>query len=214
MPKSQRLIVATVCALLAGAVTFFFQYNRDVIFENRWHESHGNFDPKEDKALFDSALVFAEGEMRGATCVAEWIGKDERYAYLTLGCGRFRREGAKILVTGDQNYIPVRMRIGGAEVTSAERADLNALENSVRRLFPREAASLIAVRMNPALYRERGLAKRQAREPGQPVPAKAAPIIPPAGAPAAAVVPPASAVAPATPAPVAPNPAPKVSPAN
>lgn len=178
MRISTRLLVASVCALAAGGFTFLLQSNRDFLFENRWHEPYGTFDPREDKNFLSAALALAQEEMRGTTCVGNWIGKDERYVYLTIGCGIFRQEGAKITVRGDQNFRPVRMRINGFELRGAEAADPASFENSVRRLFPRVAAERIETRMNPQIYREQGLAKQLGKAPPPP-PAPAVPPPPP-----------------------------------
>ncbi|RZA06622.1 MAG: hypothetical protein EOP11_09845 [Proteobacteria bacterium] len=175
MPKYQRILFATFCALLAGGFTFLVKTNRDFLFENRWHEPYGKFETAEDRGLFEAALASASSEMRGTTCVGEWIGKDERYLYAAIGCGNFKREGDKISVTGDQNYRPLRMEIRGIEVKGTEVVDSTAFENSLRRLYPRVAADRVAVRMNPQLYRERGLAKQD----GLPAPAPPPPPAPP-----------------------------------
>jgi hypothetical protein len=179
--KSYRLLLATVCALIAGALTFVMQQNRDFLFESRWHEPDGQFDAREDKTLMEEALKVAQEEMRGTTCVGEWVGKDERYVYVTMGCGIFKQEGNKIVVSGgDRNYRPVRLERNGFELRRAEVVDSANFLNSVRRLFPKVAADMLAVRMNAELYKERGLAKQLGKAPPPPpAPAPApGPVIP------------------------------------
>jgi len=165
MRRSQRILIASLAALIAGLLTFVLQANRDLLFENRWHDSVGPFVPTADPRLLQQAIGAAEAEMRGATCVGNWIGKDERYAYVAVGCGAFRAEGAKIQVTGDQNFRPVRFERNGAELKNPEGVDAKNFENSLKRIFPRVAADRLSIRMNAQLFREQGLAKQSGKVP-------------------------------------------------
>ena len=154
MKTSLRLAIATGFALLgAGATAVIFHY-RDFVVAYDWRDDQG-FTTKEDPVLRSAALAFVAKQRPGETCVEEWIGRDDRYVYLTVGCGSFDAEGVK---AGDANFRPARFRYDGGEISAFEQPMPGSGENGLRRLFPKAAWEPVRLHVNESVYRRRGSA--------------------------------------------------------
>jgi len=151
----QRLVVALVFALIATLITYFFYKERDQIFEWSWTKAHGSFDSSPNEKLGIAALAFAESENPGKACVGKWLGKDDRYLYLALGCARFEEKLGEVkALGGDSNFVATRLRFYGEKVLSMERPQAKSYQNGLRRLFPREAAEKLRfLHSAPDFYR-------------------------------------------------------------
>lgn len=136
--KTVRLAVAMAFALVAAVVTALIYFERDLIFQWDWAKPHGRFQAEPDETLERLARDYAETQRPGAACVGKWLGKDEKFLYLALGCARFDEKMGKLEVEGDTTYIPSRFRYSGQEIRSFEQPNKNrnAYENGIRRIFP------------------------------------------------------------------------------
>jgi hypothetical protein len=75
---------------------------------------------------------------------------------MTVGCARFEERAGKIETSGDANFHPTRFRYGGGQVTGWEQPNEAEIDNSMRRLFPREAMRLLPGHLNPEAFGARG----------------------------------------------------------
>lgn len=127
-------------------------------------EDQGKFDPAPHPALEAAAVAYAEQKRPGQACVAKWVGKDDKYAYLALGCARFEETLGQVKIAqGDTNFLATRMRYSGDSVSSMEQPRLSSYDNGMRRLIPREVAEqLVNTRSQPEFLRL-GLARMSQR---------------------------------------------------
>jgi hypothetical protein len=160
-----HLTLALAFALIFGGAAGAAYFYRDSLFEWNWVRSAGSFTEKENPGLRKAALLYLEERLSkpGEVCVDQWIGMDERYLYMAVGCAYFEEKMGQVEAIGDANYLATRFRYRRDEIEHLEQPDLREFRNSLRRLFPRQAAHLLMVKMNPDHYRKAGLAKIQAR---------------------------------------------------
>ena len=142
-------------ALLAG---FVFQH-RDSFFAWEWHRAHGKFEEKAEEKLELAARDFAESQRPGTVCVSKWLGKDEKFLYLAMGCARFRETLGEVRFQGDGNFQPARFRYLGEKIEKMESPEAEAWENSLRRLFPKEAADKFRFSLSQPEFERRGIAR-------------------------------------------------------
>jgi len=151
------LSLALVVGVSAGAVYFF----RDSFFEWQWRKPAGVFTEQEDPKLRQAALEFVQKKITepGEVCVDQWVGKDERFIYMAVGCALFAEKLGQVEAKGDQNFIATRFRYDGEEIETIEQIGNGDFKNAIRRLYPKAAAYLLMVRMNEDVYRRLGMEK-------------------------------------------------------
>lgn len=151
------LSLALVVGVSAGAVYFF----RDSFFEWQWRKPVGAFTEQEDPKLRQAALEFAQKNLAalGETCVDQWVGKDERFIYMAVGCAKFAEKLGQVEAEGDENFIATRFRYDGEEIEAIDQIGGGEFKNAIRRLYPKAAAYLLMVRMNQDVYRRLGMEK-------------------------------------------------------
>lgn len=156
-----RLGLALLFALLAAGATALFYLNRDFLVEWKRVKAVGGFTATEDPKLFASAIAFAQEKMArpGETCVGQWVGRDEKFLYMALGCAKLEERFGKYGTSGDSNFHPTRLRYDDGEIKSWEQPNQEEYSNSMRRLFPKEAQDLL--RLNSDLFLKLLVAKRQ-----------------------------------------------------
>jgi hypothetical protein len=161
--KILHFTLALLLALIAAGLAALAYLNRDFVFEWQRVEAVGKFSTQPEPALSGAALSFAQEKMArpGETCVGEWLGKDDRYLYMTVGCAHFEEKAGKIETSGDANFHPTRFRYSGGEVSKWEQPNEAEFDNSMRRLFPREAMQLLPGHLNPEVFRRQGFARQQ-----------------------------------------------------
>ena len=149
---------------VSSGLTALLYLNRDELFDWQRVKAVGVFQPAEDPALRAAAVAYADKLIahRDQVCVDQWVGKDDRYVYLALGCARFEEAAGAIQTSGDRNFHPTRLRYWGTNILSWEQPDESEYRNSMRRLFPREAEALVNVRLNEEIFRRLGIAKQAA----------------------------------------------------
>lgn len=161
--KAARLAVALIFGAIAAGATAFVYNERDVIFAWNWASPSGKFQPEPDEALRLAARDFAEARSPGRACVDKWVGKDDKYIYLALGCARFEEKlGEMKAHDGDSGYLAARLRYSGSEVRSLEQPRVKAYENGLRRLFPKAAADRLRA-VSVSDYHRQGLARMAER---------------------------------------------------
>jgi hypothetical protein len=164
MPKDfRRIFFSAVFALIAGVITYAVQTHKDAIFIYHAKPSV-SFTSKVDPVLAQAADAAIQSRFPTQTCVSEWVGRDDRFVYVTGGCGIFTRVAGEIKVTGDANIEAFRYRIDGEKVYDEDVVNNHNFENSLARLYPKEAASLARIHMNPDLFRDRGMAKAELKK--------------------------------------------------
>lgn len=163
--KEERisLVLALVAAVSAGSAYL----KRDAIFTWRWQELRGEWHPEPSAELAQKAIDFAETKNPGAACVGRWIGRDDTYLYLALGCGRFTERLGAVVADGDQNFLAARFRYEEKEVTGLERNTEGQFRNSLRRLFPKVAGEKMLLLRDRDLYLKSGY--ERSTMPGAPV---------------------------------------------
>lgn len=171
--KILHLSVALALAVLAGGIVGLISYNRDALFEWQWVKFQGAFSPQENLELRAAARKLYQEKMArpGQVCVDQWIGKDDRYLYMAIGCAKFEERLGAVETSGDSNYIPTRFRYDGKDIEHFQQPDLSEFENSIKKLFPREAYHLLAVRLNEEQYRQSGNALANGSAPSAQEPA-------------------------------------------
>lgn len=158
-----RLAVALVFGALAAGATGIIYSERDVLFHFDFARPAGRFQPEADLTLETAALAYAEAKAPGQACVEKWVGKDDKYVYLALGCARFEEKlGELRAVGGDPGYFATRLRYSGTEILGLERPSSRAYENGLRRLFPKEAADRMRG-LSSSDFLRLGLARMAAR---------------------------------------------------
>lgn len=161
--KAKRFGVALAAALVAFFATNYIYAERDSIFEWEWARPSGAFVSANDDPLRIAARDFAEARNPGQACVEKWLGRDEKYVYLALGCARFHEKLGEVQAEGQPNFIATRFRYGGSVVRSMEQPSMRAYQNGVRRLFPREAAEKLRNTSSLPEFLRRGLARMAER---------------------------------------------------
>ena len=156
-----RLAFASVCAFLAMASSSYLYLNRDYFLSFGWERAHGELVLVEEKDLLRAARDYAEAGLVDQVCVERWLGRDDRYLYLALGCGAFRQYLGAVHVSGDLEFRPTRLRYSGSKVSDLEQPLPGAFENGLRRLFPQRAAQRFRELASSREYRERGLARME-----------------------------------------------------
>jgi hypothetical protein len=164
--KIIHLSVALLLAVSAAGFTGFVITYRDTLFEWQWTKFSGQFSKESDAELRAAALRYYQEKQAkpGQVCVEQWAGRDERYLYMAVGCAKFQERLGVIETEGDNNFIPTRFRYDGKEVNHFEQPDFSEFENSIKKMFPREAYHLVAVLLNQEQFQRRGL--ELAREKG------------------------------------------------
>jgi|GEM_PF-7067781 len=157
-----RLAVALAFAGVAALLTNTLYNERDRVFEWSWTKAHGKFDASPDEEHAKAARAFAEGKRPGQACVEKWLGKDEKYLYLALGCARFEETLGEVkALDGDHNFLATRMRYSGDTVQSIEQPHPQAYQNSLRRLFPVEAAEKLRHSTSLPEFHSQGIARME-----------------------------------------------------
>jgi hypothetical protein len=149
-----RLGLAFLFALLAAGLAALGYLNRDFLFEWQRVKAVGEFSAAEDPGLSAAALAFAQAKIArpGESCVHQWVGRDEKYLYLTVGCARLEEKMGEVSTNGDANFHPTRFRYDGDEIENWEQPNEEEYANSMRRLFPKEAQMLLKGRLNQELF--------------------------------------------------------------
>lgn len=147
-----RLGLALLFALLAAGATALFYLNRDFLVEWQRVKTAGSFTAAEDPKLGAAALAFAQAKIArpGEACVGQWVGRDEKYLYMAVGCARLEDKMGELTASGDSNFHPTRFRYEGGEIENWEQPNQEEYANSMRRLFPKEAQDLL--RLNQDLF--------------------------------------------------------------
>lgn len=164
-----RLGLALLFALIAAGASALFYLNRDFLVEWKRVKPVGEFETAQDPKLAAAALAFAESKMArpGENCVGQWVGRDEKYLYMAVGCAKLEERMGELHTSGDANFHPTRFLYDGDEIENWEQPDQQEYGNSMRRLFPKEAQDL--VRLNQDLFIKLLKAKQQpAAEPAAP----------------------------------------------
>lgn len=146
--------VALVFALLAGGVTAWISFNQDHLIEWTWQKTDGAFQPGLDPILFDKLKEQVDQKFKssGQVCQVRWAGQDRSSAFFAFGCATFSNQGGEIFADGDTNFVPARARLNKGQVVSVQKANLSALENSMKRIFPREVAHATRLLMDRDTY--------------------------------------------------------------
>jgi hypothetical protein len=161
-PRS-RLLFALFCSLPVLGGTFWLVLHLDSFVEWNWATSRGQYSEAENITLSVAAVKYAEEGKPGKVCVEKWLGRDDCYLYLALGCAAFRTHLGEVEVDGDPNYLPTRLRVHGSEVGDLEQPSAPSFANGLRRLFPQIAAMRFRQAANYAEYRQRGLERMEIR---------------------------------------------------
>lgn len=147
-----RLGLALLFAVLAAGGAALFYLNRDLLVEWKRVRPAGEFKAAEDAKLAAAALAFAQEKMArsGEDCVGQWVGRDDKYLYMAVGCAKLEEKMGELSTSGDSNFHPTRFRYDGGEIENWEQPDQQEYANSMRRLFPKEAQDLL--RLNQDLF--------------------------------------------------------------
>ncbi len=156
-----QIAVGLVFALVAGSTAGLLYSSRDYLFEWSWAKTHGRFEETVPLELTVAVRDYAELRRPGEACVAKPFGKDDRYVFVSVGCGKFADAG-KAPTEGDAAMVPSRFRYSGDRVSSWEEPEKGAFENSVRRLFPVAAYERIRYGVPHAEYWAAGAARMRA----------------------------------------------------
>lgn len=165
--EPKRFLFAFTFALLAGGIAAVAYLNRDLVFEWQRVKAVGEFTAAPALELEAAAIQFAEKKIArsGQVCVGQWVGRDEKYVYMTVGCAKFFQELGETKAEGDQNFLPTRFRYDEKEIEHWEQPNLDQFANSMRRLFPKEAMAALAGKRNADLYLKLGLARQASTAP-------------------------------------------------
>ena len=127
-----RFAVGLGFAASAAAATAYVYGKRDFLFEWDWARVHGKFEETVEPRLVIAARDLAESKRPGEVCVAKALGKDEKFLFLAVGCGRFSPKT-------DTPLLAARVRYSGERVSALEIPQREAYPNSLRRVLPQEA---------------------------------------------------------------------------
>jgi len=155
----RHFAVALVFALLAGGITAWISLNQDHLIEWTWQKTDGAFQSGLDPILLDKLKVQVDQKFKngGQVCQVRWAGQDRSSAYFAFGCATFSNQGGEIFADGDKNFMPARARLKDGQVVSVQKANLSALENSMKRIFPREVAHATRLLMDRDTYLGEGM---------------------------------------------------------
>ncbi len=157
-----RLAVAFAFAGAAMVATTLVYNERDQLVDWSWSKSHGKFDPAPNEPLAAAARDYAEKQHPGQACVSKWLGKDDKYLYLALGCARFEETLGEVkAVEGDSNFLATRMRYSKDTIEGMEQPHPKAYQNGIRRLFPMEAAEKLRNTNSQPEFHSQGLARME-----------------------------------------------------
>lgn len=159
-----KLGVAIAFAAAAALMSSLLYGYRDEIFAWDWARSHGRFQATIPPELVTAARDLAESREHGAACVVAPLGRDDSFLFVQLGCGRFQGEPPNVREIGEPEPTATRLRYRGSLVSDLERPAPDAYENSLRRLFPREAFERLRLSgMARSDYLGAGLARMKAK---------------------------------------------------
>lgn len=161
--QAKKVSVALLLGVLSALATGYLLSHRDLIFAWEWASPHGKFEAAPHAGLQVAARDFAEAKRPGAVCVEKWLGRDDRFVYLALGCARFQETLGEVRAHGDATFQPVRFGYEGEQVTSMEGLTPGAWDNSLRRMFPKEAADKFRLTVSQPEFEKRGLARMAER---------------------------------------------------
>lgn len=158
-----RLAVALLFGGLGAGATALIYTERDTFFQWDWAKPAGRFQPEPDETLRRAARDYAEAHSPGQACVEKWVGKDDKHAYLALGCARFVETLGEVRAHGgDPGYVATRFRYSGHEIRGFEQPRAKSYENGLRRLFPKEAADRLRA-ISLADFHRQGLTRMAER---------------------------------------------------
>lgn len=155
----QRILIALTLAVIAGAATGSLAYLNSLIVTPPPAKEHGAFHPELDADLFQRATEYAERKISapGATCVSQWVGTDDAYVYLAIGCAKFMRQYGEVRAYGDQGFRAVRIRRWwGKKLFGFDQADPDQIHASLKALFPHTVAQEWWKRSSPRVFLEQG----------------------------------------------------------
>jgi hypothetical protein len=161
--EKNRFIVAIAFATVGFVLTFLLVNYRDLFFEREFVATIGTFHQEVDPKLMNSAGEFIKNRLArpNEVCVTEWIGKDEKYVYMGIGCAEFSESLGKISATGDQNYHATRLRYDGNEIEHYEQPDQRNIRYSIRSLFPKQVYQWFRIQTNSEKFLKKGWEKTQ-----------------------------------------------------
>ncbi len=154
-----KFCLASVCALLAAGAANFIYMKRDFIFERSWALPNGKFEEAAAPSFVNAARDFAEAGHPGQACVAKWLGKDDKYFYVAIGCATFSETLGKIQAVGDANYFAARLGYSDGKITGMEQPGSAAPVNALRRILPRAAAEKMRYGFSPQEFMQSGLSR-------------------------------------------------------
>ncbi len=138
--EKDRFLVGIAFALVAFGISFSFLLNKDLFIERSWFEGAGKFIEMDDSGWRTKAeKYFQENHPDLGVCVSEWLGRDERYVYLGLGCGKFQQHLGEITVEGQQIFYPTRFEMDGESFTDVDQVESTKDSGAVRSLLPKRA---------------------------------------------------------------------------
>lgn len=161
--KTKKILLALFFAGLSAGATYCVYSHRDFLFEWGWAKGQGKFSEAADEKLRIAARDFAEAKHPGRVCVDKWLGKDEKYVYMTIGCALFRETLGEVRAEGDENFAPARLRYSGEKIESMEQPAPDAFTNSLHRIFPKEAADKMRGQQSRPEFYRRGLLRMAER---------------------------------------------------
>ena len=153
-----QIAVGLVFALVVGGTVGLIFSRRDFVFEWGWANANGRLEDSAPAELVLAARNYAEEKRKGEACVAKSFGKDDKYLYVAIGCGKFA-DPHEAPVAGDAAMVPSRFRYSGQRVSSWESPEKGAFENSEHRLFPVVAFERIRYGVPHAEYWSAGAAR-------------------------------------------------------
>jgi hypothetical protein len=161
--EKKRFFVALVCAAFAFLLTLLIYNHRDFLLDREFTKGVGKFQQEVNPTLKKNAEDFIQSKLARAkeVCVSEWIGRDEGFVYMGVGCAEFSESMGNVLAVGDQNYHPTRFRYDGNEVEDFEQPDESNFNYSVRSLFPKSAFQWFRIQTNSEKFLKKGWEKTQ-----------------------------------------------------
>lgn len=144
-PRAQKIFsfffalsMAALAMAFCGAVYLF----REEFVEKKKPVIAGEFDRQRHEELFQAGVRYAEKRIKpeGGGCVSRWLGRDQKYVYLTIGCAKFIRQYGEVRAIGDQEMRAVRLRyFWGRWVFEMKQTNSEWFNESLRYLYPPEA---------------------------------------------------------------------------
>lgn len=138
--EKERFLVGGIFGLVAFALSFVFLLNKDLFFDRAWFEGEGSFIEMDDAGWRAKAEKYVqEAQPERGICVSEWLGRDQKYLYLAIGCGKFQQNLGEISVEGQQNFYPTRIEFEGETLAQIDQVETTKDNGAVRSLFPKRA---------------------------------------------------------------------------